>query len=74
MPSHAAGVKIVENVQLFSHLANLGDTKSLIIHPASTTHSQLSEPEQRLFCRLSVFAGGCTVEAAEAEVKGAMHE
>ncbi|HEX2812895.1 MAG TPA: O-acetylhomoserine aminocarboxypropyltransferase [Sphingopyxis sp.] len=38
-----AGVKLVSSVKLFSHLANLGDTRSLIIHPASTTHSQLSE-------------------------------
>ena len=38
-----AGVSIVKNVQLFSHLANLGDTRSLIIHPASTTHSQVPE-------------------------------
>jgi O-acetylhomoserine (thiol)-lyase len=36
----------VENVELFSHLANLGDAKSLIIHPASTTHRQLSEQQQ----------------------------
>ena len=42
-----AGVKLVESVRLFSHLANLGDTRSLILHPASTTHRQLSE-EQRL--------------------------
>ncbi len=40
-----AGVKTVSSVKLFSHLANLGDTRSLIIHPSSTTHSQLS-PEQ----------------------------
>ena len=40
-----AGVKLVSNVKLFSHLANIGDTRSLIIHPASTTHSQLSEQE-----------------------------
>lgn len=40
-----AGVKLVSSVKLFSHLANLGDTRSLIIHPASTTHSQLSEAE-----------------------------
>ena len=40
-----AGVKLVSSVRLFSHLANLGDTRSLIIHPASTTHSQLSEEE-----------------------------
>jgi O-acetylhomoserine (thiol)-lyase len=41
-----AGVKLVANVKLFSHLANIGDTRSLIIHPASTTHAQLT-PEQR---------------------------
>lgn len=40
-----AGVKLVESVKLFSHLANIGDTRSLIIHPASTTHSQLSPEE-----------------------------
>ena len=43
---YAAGIKVVEAVQLFSHLANVGDTRSLILHPASTTHRQLSE-EQR---------------------------
>ncbi|MBC8080319.1 MAG: homocysteine synthase [Gorillibacterium sp.] len=42
----AAGRKVIENVKLFSHLANVGDSKSLIIHPASTTHAQLSEQEQ----------------------------
>ena len=42
-----AGVKMVQGVKLFSHLANIGDTRSLIIHPASTTHSQL-EPDQRV--------------------------
>src|SRR3977135_1936360 len=41
-----AGVKLVTNVTLFSHLANIGDTRSLIIHPASTTHKQLSEPQK----------------------------
>jgi O-acetylhomoserine (thiol)-lyase len=41
----AAGSKLVEAVKLFSHLANIGDTRSLIIHPASTTHSQLSGEE-----------------------------
>jgi O-acetylhomoserine (thiol)-lyase len=40
-----AGIKLVESVELFSHLANIGDTRSLIIHPASTTHRQLT-PEQ----------------------------
>ncbi len=42
-----AGVKLVSGVQLFSHLANLGDTRSLIIHPASTTHSQLNEEQRK---------------------------
>ncbi|ALG67906.1 O-acetylhomoserine aminocarboxypropyltransferase/cysteine synthase family protein [Beggiatoa leptomitoformis] len=42
----AAGVKFIENVQFLSHLANVGDAKTLIIHPASTTHRQLSEAEQ----------------------------
>jgi O-acetylhomoserine (thiol)-lyase len=41
-----AGRKVVENVKIFSHLANIGDAKSLIIHPATTTHSQLNELEQ----------------------------
>jgi OAH/OAS sulfhydrylase len=44
---YAAGVKLVESVRLFSHLANLGDTRSLILHPASTTHRQLTD-EQRV--------------------------
>jgi len=42
-----AGKTIIENVEIFSHLANIGDAKSLIIHPATTTHSQLSEEEQK---------------------------
>jgi O-acetylhomoserine (thiol)-lyase len=41
-----AGIKLVSSVKMFSHLANIGDTRSLIIHPWSTTHSQLT-PEQR---------------------------
>ena len=41
-----AGVKLVSNVKLFSHLANIGDTRSLIIHPASTTHKQLSNAQK----------------------------
>ena len=41
-----AGVKLVEGVELFSHLANIGDTRSLIIHPASTTHRQLSDEQK----------------------------
>ncbi len=42
----AAGAKLIDNVKLFSHLANIGDSKSLIIHPASTTHQQLTPEEQ----------------------------
>ncbi len=41
-----AGVKLVSNVKLLSHLANIGDTRSLIIHPASTTHRQLSDAQK----------------------------
>ncbi|MDR0911521.1 MAG: O-acetylhomoserine aminocarboxypropyltransferase/cysteine synthase [Methanobrevibacter sp.] len=41
-----AGKKFINNVKLLSHLANIGDSKSLVIHPASTTHSQLTEAEQ----------------------------
>ena len=43
---YEAGVKLVSNVRLFSHLANIGDTRSLIIHPASTTHRQLSDEQK----------------------------
>ncbi|WP_312165757.1 O-acetylhomoserine aminocarboxypropyltransferase [Phenylobacterium sp.] len=43
---YQAGIKLVGGVKLFSHLANLGDTRSLIIHPASTTHRQLDEKNQ----------------------------
>ncbi len=43
---YEAGVKVVSNVNMLSHLANIGDTRSLIIHPASTTHRQLPEPQQ----------------------------
>ena len=41
-----AGIALVSNVKLFSHLANIGDTRSLIIHPASTTHRQLSDDQR----------------------------
>ncbi|MCX7885805.1 MAG: O-acetylhomoserine aminocarboxypropyltransferase/cysteine synthase [Verrucomicrobiae bacterium] len=56
----AAAVRLINNVKLFSHLANIGDAKSLVIHPASTTHSQLTPEEQAQtgvtpeFVRLSV--------------------
>nr|WP_304621788.1 PLP-dependent transferase [Rhodothermus marinus] len=41
----AAGKKFIESLQLFSHLANVGDVRSLVIHPATTTHQQLSDEE-----------------------------
>jgi O-acetylhomoserine (thiol)-lyase len=41
-----AGKKLIDSVQIFSHLANLGDSKSLIIHPATTTHQQLNDQQQ----------------------------
>jgi O-acetylhomoserine (thiol)-lyase len=43
---YEAGIKLVSDVKLFSHLANIGDTRSLIIHPASTTHRQLSDVQK----------------------------
>ena len=55
-----AGKRFINSVRLFSHLANIGDAKSLVIHPASTTHQQLSREEQALtgvsedYIRLSV--------------------
>jgi len=51
---YKAAVKLIDGIQLFSHLANVGDAKSLILHPASTSHAQLDEEEQR--------AGGITPE------------
>jgi O-acetylhomoserine (thiol)-lyase len=56
----ANGIKLIDHVKLFSHLANVGDSKSLIIHPSSTTHQQLSLEEQASsgvtpdFIRLSI--------------------
>jgi len=44
---YEAGIRFIDNLKLFSHLANIGDAKSLVIHPASTTHQQLT-PEERL--------------------------
>jgi O-acetylhomoserine (thiol)-lyase len=44
---YEAGVKLVSSVQLFSHLANIGDVRSLIIHPASTTHRQLTDEQRK---------------------------
>ena len=57
---HEAGRRFIENLELFSHLANIGDARSLAIHPASTTHQQLSAEEQEQsgvtsdFIRLSI--------------------
>ena len=55
-----AGQKFVESLKLFSHLANVGDAKSLVIHPATTTHSQLDEAAQR--------AGGITPDLVRLSV------
>lgn len=44
---YESAVKIIDNIDLFSHLANVGDAKSLILHPSSTSHSQLSEEAQK---------------------------
>lgn len=44
---NTAGMRFIESLKLFSHLANVGDAKSLAIHPATTTHSQLNEEQQR---------------------------
>jgi len=49
---YTAATKLIDSIELFSHLANVGDAKSLILHPSSTSHSQLSEEQQR--------AGGLT--------------
>ena len=56
----ASGEKFIESLKLFSHLANVGDAKSLAIHPATTTHSQLSEDQQR--------AGGMTPDLVRLSV------
>src|SRR5690606_27117111 len=56
----AAGGEFIDSLKLFSHLANVGDTRSLAIHPATTTHSQLSAEEQTIsgvsddYIRLSI--------------------
>ena len=60
-----AAKNFIENLGLFSHLANVGDAKSLAIHPASTTHSQLNEDQQR--------AGGLTPDLVRLSI-GIEHE
>ncbi len=70
------GIKLINSVKLFSHLANVGDSKSLIIHPNSTTHQQLTPEEQQAtgvtpdFVRLSV--GTEAVEDIIADLKQAL--
>jgi O-acetylhomoserine (thiol)-lyase len=44
---YGAAVRLIDNIRLFSHLANVGDAKSLILHPASTSHSQMSQEQQQ---------------------------
>lgn len=72
----ANGIKLINNVKLFSHLANVGDSKSLIIHPSSTTHQQLTLAEQLStgvtpdFIRLSI--GTEDVEDIIADLKQAL--
>ena len=72
-----AGKKFIDNVKLLSHLANIGDAKSLVIHPASTTHQQLTAEEQIAsgvtadFIRLSV--GIECVEDIIADIEQALH-
>lgn len=73
-----AGKKFIESVKLFSHLANIGDSKSLVIHPASTTHQQLTPEEQAAtgvtpdFVRLSI--GIENVEDIKADIDQALSQ
>lgn len=73
-----AGKKFINSLKLFSHLANIGDAKSLAIHPASTTHSQLTPEEQRLtgvtedYVRLSV--GIETIDDIIADLEQALNQ
>jgi O-acetylhomoserine/O-acetylserine sulfhydrylase len=69
--------KLVNNLKLVSHLANVGDAKTLIIHPASTTHQQLSEEEQRstgvLPGQLRISAGIEHIDDIKADLDQALH-
>jgi len=73
-----AGAKFIENVKLASHLANIGDSKTLVIHPASTTHQQLTEAEQSAagvtedYIRVSV--GTEYIEDIKADFEQALRE
>ena len=72
------GIKLINSVKLFSHLANIGDSKSLIIHPNSTTHQQLTTEEQKAtgvtpdFVRLSI--GTEDIEDILADLKQALEQ
>jgi O-acetylhomoserine (thiol)-lyase len=72
-----AGKKFINSVKLLSHLANIGDAKSLVIHPASTTHQQLTAEEQKAtgvtedFIRLSI--GLEDLEDIKEDIKQALH-
>ena len=74
----SAGKKFIESVQLLSHLANIGDAKSLVIHPASTTHQQLSQEERKAtgvtddYIRLSV--GLENIEDIKSDIDQALHK
>ena len=73
-----ASMKFIDNLKLFSHLANIGDSKSLVIHPASTTHQQLTAEEQKKtgvtpdFVRLSI--GTEDIEDIIADLNQALEE
>jgi O-acetylhomoserine (thiol)-lyase len=72
-----AGKKFINSVKLLSHLANIGDAKSLVIHPASTTHQQLTPDEQKTtgvtedYIRLSI--GLEDVEDIKEDINQALH-
>jgi len=74
----AAGVKFIDAVKLCSHRASVGDTKTLVLHPASTSHQQLSESEQRAagvtpeFIRVSV--GLENIGDIKADLDQALHQ
>lgn len=63
---YEAGLRVVERCRLFSHLANVGDTRSLILHPASTTHRQLSvEQQEAAGARPDVIRTSVGIETAD---------
>ena len=64
------GISVIENIKMLSHVANIGDTRSLIIHPASTTHRQLTD-EQKVAAGASpeVIRLSIGIESAEDIIK-----